>query len=108
MTRATSDSLLSLSQRRAPLRLVVEDAIVLVGNEVGHHVEILGLRHEYKVFGGIVQIASIVHVDVVAATVPTLILQPGESLDRDGNGRQCPGPHLETNGLRMVLEAFGR
>ena len=55
--------------------LIVEDPIVLVGNLQPDDVGVLGRIHEKDVLGRVVQVAGVVHVDMIAARIPSFRLQ---------------------------------
>ena len=67
---------------RAGEELIVEDAVVFVGDQFSDDVQVLRLSHKDQVFGRVVQVARIVHVDVVAAAVPPGRFQIGHATER--------------------------
>ena len=71
---------------RAPARepvLVVEDAVVLVGDLLGDHVLILRVGHHHQVGEAVAQVAGVVHVDVGGTREPALVGEVGDFRERD-------------------------
>ena len=86
--------------------LVVEDAVVLVGDQLVHHILILAGRHQHQVLERVVQVPSVVHVHVGGAAVPAERRHVGHRLQFQGHRRHLARLDLHVGLLRPVLESL--
>ena len=84
--------------------LVVEDAVVLVGDLLVDDVLVLGRRHQHQVLERVAQVAAVVHVDVGRAAVPAPGRHVGHAPEIDGDLRHLARADLHRDLLRPVLE----
>ena len=83
--------------------LVVEDAVVLVGDLLVGDVLVLGGGHHHQVGEGVAQVAGVVHVDVGGAGEPSVVGDVGDFGEPDGRvvDLALPDHRLECEGLRL-------
>ena len=87
-------------------KLVIEDSVVLVGNLLEDDVLILGSRHHHQVLQRVVEIATIVHMNMSGAVMPAFHRHIGHPLQADLRSRHLVGHDIDVDTLRPHLEAF--
>ncbi len=91
-------------------KLIVENAVVLVGDLLEHDVLVFGRGHHHQVLERVVQVSAVVHVHVRGAAVPSLRRHVGHPLQRRfATVVTSSRGDLDLHRLREHLEAlYGR
>ena len=87
---------------------MIEDPVILVGDLFSDHIQPFSIGQHHEVFRRVVQIAAIVHVDMIAPAVPACRVRVGDSFRLQSYRRHCARADLHFLNCRLKLNSSHR
>ena len=86
--------------------LIIQDPVVLVGDQLVDDVLILSCRHEHEILEAVVKVAPVIHVDMCGSAVPALGGHVGHPRQSDLHYGFLILRDLDPSANRLVLKTL--